>query len=219
MIMKLKLLILLGALLAAVMSFTVPAASASSSPHPAPHVSRQSHSPHARPDPYAFTLCLNTAQSQCLNLTNCNLDEDVQTWNFSTGGTCSQDWYVSAIGHVGAGGFNPFWCGDDLNARYYGDVVFLVIYATGSSGTYVPESTGDEAPVYVFPETAPYDLGYWVAPNSSLTDTTLIDATTSCTYGGQEQYVYAGCLGNGCRVREAHYPPSLWFWAWLEQEF
>ena len=211
--MKLRWLALIGVMLAAALSFTVPAAAS-----PSAHVSQLSHITHvsalAPADTDVYTLCLNTDSTQCLNLTNCILTNDVQTYDFYSGGSCSQDWYVTVAGTVHD--TFPFWCGDDLNARYQGKTVFQVIYATSTSGAYAPLSDGGGEPVYITPTLEEYYEGYWVTANNDTADTTLIDATTSCNAGGTEEYAYAGCKGNGCRVRESPDPPSLSFWAWSE---
>jgi len=216
--MRLRLPLLFGALIMAVLAFTVPASATPSSPTHG--LSQVSYVTHARPDQsYTFTLCLNTETTQCLNQTNCDLSEVVEVYNFSTGGACSQDWYVSDVGNVGENGFNVFWCGDDFNATYHGDVVFQVVYSPGDGGgQYVPTSTGSGDYVYVTEQMEEYLEGYWVAQASNLEDTRLIDVTTSCN-ADELQYVYAATKNNGGSVKETHAPASLWYWAWEEKEF
>jgi hypothetical protein len=59
---------------------------------------------------------------------------NVQIWNVSTGGDCTNDWLVTPVGYVGSAPVgNVFSCGDDLNATYYGDEVYLVEFDDGTA--------------------------------------------------------------------------------------
>jgi hypothetical protein len=221
MIMKLRLPVLLVIVVATAMFFTVPIASASASPHHArqpavPHLAQQPRSDRGnRPDDIVVsTLCLNTQNDLCLNLQDCDTTKPVQLYDINTGGSCSEDWYVQLAGNVAVGdGDWPFWCGDDLNATYHGDTVLQVVYAPSTGAPWVPLSEGNTQPVYLTDMEEPND-GLWVATGDT-DDTKLIDVSTTCDNDGTVQWVYAGCKGNGCLVRDGTSPKSLLFWEWM----
>lgn len=207
--MKIRLLAVLGAALA-VMAFA-PAASAAAVPHPA----RQSV-PRADliDDATVYTFCLNSQTDECLNQTNCDTAKSVQLWDVTAGGACTDDWDVTFAGNIptsGGGSPWPFWCGDDFNAKYAGDAVFQLVYSPPGGSVYVPDSLGGSNSVNLTVLGGDYQ-GYWVATGDT-TDTELVDVATSCNTG-TVQYVYAGCKGNGCLVRESTGPTSLLFWEW-----
>jgi hypothetical protein len=85
------------ALLAALLTFmalaAAPMASASAPPHPA-QLSAHSLSPHSPDSTDVYTFCLNTQDDLCLNAKNCNTNTspEVQLWNVTSGGDCSDDW-------------------------------------------------------------------------------------------------------------------------------
>jgi len=204
-------LALLAALLTLMALAAAPMASATAdTPHPA-QLSAHSLSPHS-PDFTDLAFCLNTQDDLCLNAKNCNTNTtpEVQLWNVTTGGRCSDDWTAYFAGYVGTSAGNVFFCGDDLNAKYYGDPVYDVSFpsADDSYPFLYPHSDGDGNPVYANSDSPPGNL---VATGNSA-DTELIDPNTTCDDDGQVQYVYAGCEGNGCLVRESPNPPSLLFW-------
>lgn len=214
--MKSRLVLLFIALLAcATLSIPVMTASAAPRPtQPSEHTA-SAHRSAAPDDEDADTFCLNTDDTQCLNLEQCKEANPAQLWAISSGGACS-DWSATFLGTVGTGGVEPagnvFTCGNDWNATYYGDWVFLVqFWPAGTSGNNlpVPASAGYTDPVYL--RSPGDDAGYWVATGNS-TDTTLIDAYSSC-HDSALQFVYAGCKGNGCLIRESPNPSSLLFWA------
>jgi hypothetical protein len=212
---KSRLVLLFIALLAfATLSIPVMTASAAPRPTQLPAHTTDAHRSAAPDDVEPVdTFCLNTDDTQCLNLEQCKETLPVETWDISTGGACS-NWSVEFVGTVGTGGVesagNVFTCGNDWNATYYGDWVYFVQYDyTGPE----PASAGYTQPVYL--QSASHS-GYWVATGDS-TDTELIDAYSSC-HSDALQYVYAGCKGNGCLVRESPNPSSLLFWESIEYD-
>jgi hypothetical protein len=195
--------------LLAVSVLAAPMASASTPAHPVERSANPPHSHSVSPDSSSIlTFCLNTNDAECLNLMNCNISDDVQLYNKNTGGTCTTDWNATFEGYVGEGTVgNVFYCGDDLNAKYYGDPDYQVTYATGG---WWAMGLGPTEPVMLSD-----GINNWVATSSNLLDTTLIDVDDSCDpdFGnGTAQFVYAGCDGNGCIVRTAPSPSSLLFW-------
>jgi hypothetical protein len=215
-------LVLLFIALLAFATLSIPVMTASAAPRPtqlSAHTTDAHRSAASDDVEPVDTFCLNTDNTQCLNLEQCKETLPVQTWDISSGGACS-DWRVEFEGTVGTGGPEPvgnvFTCGDDWNATYYGDDVYLVqFYPQGSDGNAlpVPASAGYTEPVYL--QSASHS-GYWVATGNS-TDTELIDAYSSC-HAAALQYVYAGCKGNGCLVRESPNPSSLLFWQSIEYD-
>jgi hypothetical protein len=213
-------LVLIFIALLAFATLSIPVMTASAAPRPtqlSPHTTDAHRSAAPKDVEPVDTFCLNTDDTQCLNLEQCKESLPAQTWDISSGGACS-DWSVEFEGTVGTGGSeafgNVFTCGNDWNATYYGDVVYLVqFYPQGSDGNGlpVPASAGYTDPVYL--RSGGDYAGYWVATGDS-TDTELIDPYSSC-HAGALQYVYAGCKGNGCLVRESPNPPSLLFWQWI----
>jgi hypothetical protein len=137
----------------------------------------------------------------------------VQIWNVSTGGDCTYAWLVAVVGKVGSSPVgNVFYCGDDLNAKYYGDPVYLVEFG-GQEAT----GEGNNFEVWLADEVHPYQ-GYWVGVGSNQGDTELVDAYTSCGWaGGKPAYVYAQGKASGDVVAESTSPPSLLFWTYNEE--
>jgi hypothetical protein len=104
---------------------------------------------------------------------------------------------------------NVFSCGDDLNATYYGDEVYLVEFDGGTA-----TGEGNGLPVWL---AAPHPhQGWWVGIGADQGDTRLVDAYASCGFGvGHPVYVYVQkCKTNGCVVAEDTTAPSLLFWSY-----
>jgi hypothetical protein len=207
--MKSRAILLLAALLTVTtLSAAMASASASAAPRPA---QLTKHSLRPDVDPTTSTFCLNTDGSACLNVQNCNsLGYNVQIYNRSTGGACTDNWIAEADGTVGKSAGNVFTCGHDWNATYYGDQVYLIsfLYPTNDDQDYLV-GTGNGGQVGM---TYQVNAGYFVATGNS-SDTKLIDADASCTYS-ELQWLYASGKTNGSVVRESTDPASLLFWAY-----
>jgi hypothetical protein len=215
--MKLRLITLLGVLLAALTVLAAPAASASTSARATglggtPQPTRLVGGPDASVN--VDTFC-QAGTDECLNLTLCDIDKAVQLWNVYNGRACSENWYVQFVGYVDPSATFPFYCGRGINSTYKGDPVFEVKYAASTGGAFVPISAGFNMPVYV----SGVGDGYFVAQDpptgNNVLHTRLIDVETTCDTL-KIQHLYAGCGGDGCLIRDGENPATQQYWDWDE---
>jgi hypothetical protein len=228
---KARLLLLLGVLVATLMSFASPVAFASVTANPAsaPHPVRLAYGSTVRPDDLSTNLfCQTSDTNECLNVQNCNIYAGVvQLYDWTTGYGCSEGFSATYEGTVDPSNTWPFYCGDGLNSAYDGDHVFYVQYYGVDNSTTIftaPNSSGYNDPVTlgIVPPGYSGPIGLWVQQDnngpSTVTDTRLIDVSTTCSTG-HVQHVYAGCGGNGCLVREGENPSSDNYWNWVTGDY
>jgi hypothetical protein len=228
-VMKVRLLSLLGVLLAALTAFTAPPAFASAHPASPPHPVRLTYRSAARTSDMSTNIfCQSADTNECLNLQNCNIPAGVvQLYNWTTGYGCSEGFSATYEGTVDPATTWPFYCGDGLNSAYEGDHVFYVGYfgTENSDGVFAaPSSTGNNNTVTLGTVPPGYSgpIGLWVQQdgNSSATatNTRLIDVATTCETGNV-QHVYGGCGANGCLVRDGENPTANEYWDWVTGDY
>jgi hypothetical protein len=215
--MRLRLLALLGAVLATMTVVAAPVASASTSSQQLSVVASHgsAHLSESLPDQATNfpAFCQNSNIEECLNLTNCNTSKGIQLWNVLTGGACSSSWLIASDGTVnpGASPVYPFYCGDGLNSAYEGDQVYQILYDSGGVSLWAPTSAGNNNTVTLEPWDGTNYEGLFVAQDNESGPTRLIDVTATCGIGAV-QHLYAGCGGSGCLVRDGQNPSSGDVW-------
>jgi hypothetical protein len=191
-----------------------PAASASASTHAVQKPAHSLGAAHpASADTTTDTFCLNTQSNECLNVEDCNnfYSYVLQLYNISTGGDCSTDWDVTLEGYVGqtTSVGNVFGCGNDWNAKFYFDPVYLLQFNSpvwGEPGT--AQDLLSNNSIFV---NQPDPTYYFVATGSNLGDTQLVDPWASCQ-DSKLMYLYAKGKTNGSEEYESSAPPSLSYW-------